>query len=198
MRIVIAGVLMGAMLCAGAEAAAQSPWGVTVSVSPTRFAGGARSTAGEGEVVHPASGNAVGIGVTRRLGAWRAEAVADYLGSNLQLVGPDLAVTVRTFDFSRARLGARLSRRVLRRGPAELRAGGGVLLDAWVTDDETRAVASGEGSVMLRIEAGRMALENGVAVTFSRSPIHAGDVPDGYELRGLRSVALAARLTFGL
>ena len=198
MRIAIAGMLIGAVLCARGEAAAQSPWGLVVSVSPTTFTGGSRSTTGEGEAVHPTRGNAVGIGLTRTLGAWRGEIVADYLGSNLQLVSPDLAVTVRTFEFSRGRVGARLSRPMMRRGAAELRAGGGIFLETWITADEARPVASAEGSLSVRFAAGRMALENGLAITYSRSPIEAADVPDGYDQRALSSVALVARLTFGL
>ena len=198
MRIVIAGVLIGSMCCARAEAVAQSRWGFVVSVSPTTFAGGSRSTAAEGEEVHPSRGNAVGIGLARTFGAWRAEIAADYLGSRLELVSPELAVTVRTFDFSRGRLGARLSRRMVRRGSAELRAGAGVFLEAWMTDDGTRTAAGAEGSLAVRFAAGRLALENGVAMTVSPSPIEAGDIPDDYETRSLRSMSLIARLTFGL
>ena len=198
MRHPLMALLLAPLLLTPAEVAGQSRWSAVVAVHATGFVGGSRAQEGLDETIRPAGGSAVGVGLARTLGRWRAEVIADYLGTNLQLVSPDLAVTVRSVDFSRARIGARVSRRIVGLGSAELRGGGGVFLEGWISGDETRSVAGAEGSLSLRITAGGLAFENGVAVGVSPSPLRSGDLPDGYELRGLRSLALTTRVLFRL
>lgn len=177
---------------------AQHRWTLGVTLHATSFRGAA--TAEDEEVfVRPGGGNAIGVELSRRLGSWDASLVTDYLGSQIEAVSDGVVVRASGAAFDRGRAGLIISRAVARFGAAEIVAGAGPVLNWWAADGEgDRTAAGGEVWVALRLGAGRITLDNGLAFAFAPSPFDAADLPPGFRLRTLRSLAFTARVRYGL
>ena len=177
---------------------AQHRWSLGVSLHATSFRGAA--TAEDEEVfVRPSGGNAIGVELTRRLGAWEAALVTDYLGSHIEALSDGVVVRASGASFNRGRAGLIVSRSVARFGAAEIVAGAGPVVSWWAANgDGDRTATGGEVRAALRLRSGRLTLDNGLAFAFAPSPFDTTDLPPGYRLRTLRSLAFTARLRYGL
>lgn len=177
----------------------QSRWELGLRFHATAFRGVSEGVGTAITAIRPSAGNAFGFELSRRFGSWDAALVTDYLGSSFEAVAPDVTVRTPGSAFDRARLGFVLARTAARLGSLEARIGIGPMLDWWAAGGGSdRAVIGGEVQLGLRLRAGRMTLQNGVAFGASASPVAADELPDGFESRGLRSIAFMAQLRFGL
>ena len=177
----------------------QSRWELGLRFHAASFRGVSEGIGTEVTSIRPSAGNAFGFELSRQLGNWDAALVTDYLGSAFEAFAPDVAVRTPGSAFDRARLGFVLARTAARLGSLEVRIGAGPMLDWWgAAGGSDRAVVGGEVQLGVRLRTGRMTLQNGVALGASASPIAADELPDGFERRGLRSIAFMAQLRFGL
>lgn len=188
------------LLLGGAPLSAQQPrvWRLSVTAAAAWHSAAAHDTSGRSEI-RAAPGVTLGIGIVRLLHGWELHAGGELLATRMQVRDSALTIEARRPGLSRMRVGVVASRTVARLGGAELLAGGGGAVDPWSPpNDGIRIRIAAAARLALRVEAGRLALENTLGASLSPSFLEARDLPDVYRPTSFRTISAAFTVLFGL
>lgn len=188
------------LLGGGAPLSAQQPpvSCLSATAAVAWHSASAQGTSDRSEI-RAAPGVALGIGIVTRLRGWELHAGGELFSTRMQVRDSALSIEARTPGLSRMRVGVIASRAVARLGGAKLLAGGGGAVDTWSPPNEgIRIRIAAAARLALRVEAGRLALENSLGGSLSPSFLEARDLPDGYRPTSFQTISAALTLLFGL
>ncbi|MBA2458135.1 MAG: hypothetical protein H0V43_04160 [Gemmatimonadales bacterium] len=176
-------------------------WSLTAGGDGLRFGPTARNrTAPEQSAADLRPSGRAGVRATlaKSLGAWRLQLEAGLARGSAEVTNSVVAVRDKTLDLSRYRLSPALERRAAGLGPGELAVALAPTLDLWRAGGNNRFRLGVECRVAVRVPLGSLALENRVSLGLSGAPLEREDLGDGFELRGLRSLAVGVALLLPL
>ncbi len=176
-------------------------WSLTVGGDGLRFGPTARDRTVPQQSaadLRPSGRAGVRATLARSLGAWRLQLEAGLARGSAEVTNQVVAVRDKTLDLSRYRLSPALERRAAGLGPGELAVALAPTLDLWRAGGNNRLRLGVECRVAVRVPLGGLALENRVSLGLSGAPLEREDLGDGFELRGLRSLAVGVGLRLPL
>jgi hypothetical protein len=176
-------------------------WTVTAGLEGSRFATTARDTTSLSDAavqLRPSGRIGVRVAVQRRIGSWAVGAVLGWAEGDAEASNGAVAIRDRTVDLSRYRVAVGFERTVARMGAAALAVELSPTLDLWTVAGESRTCPGVETGLMLRMPLGGVAAEQRLALGLSASPLNAGDVGEGFELRTLSAVSYMVGLRLPL
>jgi len=155
----------------------------------------------EGESASVGFGRSVSVGLTagRALGPVTLLLGVEYLTAGFQVREDVVMFETISADVGRTRLSLLARRTIGHLGRARLSLGAGPTLDIWSPDGaDSRTAAGAAAQLILELDAGPFTLENGIGAGFSAGPLETADLPDGYEKRSIRTVAMRVAARFSL
>lgn len=188
-------VLLAGLARPAASQAAPAGWAVAAEAGIQAFSAIAESATS----LVPRAAMVTGASLARRYRGWELEAGVGLITTALAVEDAGLTVVARDASISRARLRLMASLRVARLGQAEVWVSAGPSLERWSPRGAgARNRAGASAAVRLRLDAGPFVLENAATVGIARSPLESNELPNGYELRPVRSAEIGLGVRIGL
>lgn len=192
-------VLLAGLPRPAASQAAPAGWAVAAEAGIQAFSAIAARRAESATSLVPRAAMVTGASLARRYRGWELEAGVGLITTALAVEDAGLTVVARDASISRARLRLMASLRVARLGQAEVWVSAGPSLERWSPRGAgARNRAGASAAVRLRLDAGPFVLENAATVGIARSPLESNELPNGYELRPVRSAEIGLGVRIGL
>ena len=184
----------------GVAAQAATQWEAGAGAGLALFSRIARrqDAAGDASLV-PYRATVTGASLSWHHRGWEVSSGLETLDAVLAVQDAQVAVLAREASLSRLRWLMLAGRRVARMGNASVRASAGPALDVWSpAGAASRTRVAAVARLGFRLDAGSVTLEHAVAVSVSRSPLGAAELPDGYRGSALRMVEVGLGLRLRL
>lgn len=198
----ISALITPALLAAAVPTLAQQPdampaWSVGPAVSFVDFS--AAGADGAGAEAGFARAMAAGVTLGHEIGPVAFLLAIEQLTTRIQVRDDVLLIEPREPAVGRTRVGLSLRGTLARRDGVRVLLDGGPTLEIWSPDgSESRSSAGAGARLALEMNAGPVTVENAVGVGLSKGPLDAGDLPEGYERRTLRTITFTIAARFGL